>query len=188
MKLEQRVILSLLGLALVTAGCGGPAPIPVGAGGTPATAEPPGPPPSDVSPAEAPPPVEPPDAPPAELPFDLDDPGIVDRPSGLQYIDRVVGLGEAARSGSTVDVHYTGWLTDGTRFDTSRGPGGRPRQVKIDKTNVIQGWHEGLKGMRVGGVRQLIIPPHLAYGENGRGRSIPPDATLVFEILVVAME
>jgi len=102
-------------------------------------------------------------------------------PSGLQYRDLVVGTGEAARSGATAVVHYTGWLLDGTKFDSSLDRG-TPLEFVIGRGQVIKGWDEGVGTMNVGGKRELIIPPELAYGESGAGGVIPPGATLKFEV------
>lgn len=102
--------------------------------------------------------------------------------SGLQVIDIEVGEGEAAEAGRTVSVHYTGWLeADGTKFDSSLDRGS-PFSFTLGTGQVIPGWDEGLVGMRAGGKRRLIIPPELAYGEQGYPPSIPPNATLVFDI------
>jgi FKBP-type peptidyl-prolyl cis-trans isomerase len=101
--------------------------------------------------------------------------------SGLKYIDLKEGTGERSREGDSVVVHYTGWLKDGTKFDSSVDRG-EPFEVTIGKTRVIKGWTEGLQGMRVGGKRKLIIPPDLAYGKRGAGDKIPPDSELTFEI------
>jgi peptidylprolyl isomerase len=100
--------------------------------------------------------------------------------SGLQYADIRVGQGPIAQQGSNVSVHYTGWLADNTRFDSSVERG-RPFEFQIGQGRVIKGWEEGVASMRVGGVRQLIIPPDLAYGGRARG-PIPENATLTFEI------
>jgi FKBP-type peptidyl-prolyl cis-trans isomerase len=99
--------------------------------------------------------------------------------SGLRYIDATVGAGAAAHAGQTVSVHYSGWLTDGTLFDTSLN--GSPYSFVLGGGTVIKGWDEGLVGMRVGGRRRLIIPPSLAYGSTGAG-AIPPNATLIFDV------
>src|ERR1051326_6684859 len=104
--------------------------------------------------------------------------------SGLKYTDLVVGKGEEAKKGNAVDVNYTGWLyvngKRGQQFDSSAGRG--PFSVTIGEGRVIKGWDEGLQGMRVGGKRELIIPPNLGYGAQGAGGVIPPNATLDFEI------
>ena len=101
--------------------------------------------------------------------------------SGLKYIDEKVGTGRAAKKGDTVEVHYTGWLKDGKKFDSSKDRD-TPFALTIGKSRVIKGWTEGLQGMRVGGKRKLIIPPDLAYGPDGRPPVIPPNAELTFEI------
>ncbi|MBE0409913.1 MAG: FKBP-type peptidyl-prolyl cis-trans isomerase [Anaerolineales bacterium] len=99
---------------------------------------------------------------------------------GWQIEDLVIGDGPAATNGNLVSVHYTGWLLDGTKFDSSLDRG-QPFEFTIGEGQVIRGWEEGLVGMRAGGKRQLTIPPDMAYGAAGRG-SIPPNATLIFEI------
>jgi FKBP-type peptidyl-prolyl cis-trans isomerase FkpA len=101
--------------------------------------------------------------------------------SGLQYQDDRVGTGVEATPGSTVSVHYTGWLTDGTQFDSSIDRGS-PFQFILGTGGVIQGWDEGVAGMRVGGVRILTIPSDLGYGPGGNPPVIPPDATLIFRV------
>ncbi|TFH66008.1 MAG: FKBP-type peptidyl-prolyl cis-trans isomerase [Candidatus Zixiibacteriota bacterium] len=98
--------------------------------------------------------------------------------SGLQYIDIKVGNGFTPKAGQTVEVHYTGWLTDGKKFDSSKDRN-TPFSFPLAKGRVIKGWDEGLSTMKVGGVRKLIIPPALGYGAGG---VIPPNATLVFEV------
>jgi FKBP-type peptidyl-prolyl cis-trans isomerase len=100
--------------------------------------------------------------------------------SELQSEDLVVGSGEEAQAGDTVSVHYTGWLEDGTPFDSSLDRG-QPFEFTIGQGGVIPGWDQGVPGMRVGGTRRLTIPPALAYGPTGSG-PIPPNATLTFEI------
>lgn len=102
--------------------------------------------------------------------------------SGLKYVDLVVGDGALAEDGMTVAVHYTGWLTDGTKFDSSRDRGDRPFTFQLGAGQVIRGWDEGVRGMRVGGKRKLTIPPDLGYGERGAGGVIPANATLDFEV------
>lgn len=101
------------------------------------------------------------------------------RPSGLYVGETVVGEGARADSGDVVTVHYTGWLPQGVEFDSSRD--GDPFEVALGYGRVIQGWDQGVVGMRVGGQRRLVIPPGMAYGAEGRGR-IPGNATLVFDI------
>lgn len=107
---------------------------------------------------------------------------IIKTASGLQYQDLVKGAGKMAIRGSRLSVHYTGMLDDGTVFDSSRKPDREPYEVIPGVSGVIQGWHEGLVGMRVGGKRKLIIPPDLGYGEQGSPPKIPPNAKLIFEI------
>ena len=104
--------------------------------------------------------------------------------SGLKYVDEVVGTGESPSPGKIVSVHYTGWLENGTQFDSSRGPDrGQPLQFPIGLGKVIKGWDEGVMTMKVGGKRKLIIPPDLGYGATGAGRGrIPPNSTLIFEV------
>lgn len=120
--------------------------------------------------------------------------GPIDLPSGeveeLTVIDVVVGQGEPVTRGDTAVVHYTGWLYDpnadnrrGAQFDTSRGRDTFSFQLGANR--VIEGWEEGVEGMRVGGRRHLFIPPELAYGESGAGGVIPPNATLVFDVELV---
>ncbi len=101
--------------------------------------------------------------------------------SGLQSEDLQVGTGPEAAVGNTVDVHYTGWLTDGSKFDSSLDRG-KPFSFRLGGRQVIAGWDQGVVGMRVGGRRRLTIPPDLAYGDRGFGSVIPAGSTLVFEI------
>jgi FKBP-type peptidyl-prolyl cis-trans isomerase FkpA len=101
--------------------------------------------------------------------------------SGLVIEDLNVGAGDPAASGQRVTVHYTGWLTNGTKFDSSKDRGD-PFVFPLGGRQVIAGWDEGVQGMRVGGVRKLTIPPQLGYGARGAGGVIPPNATLVFEV------
>jgi len=102
-------------------------------------------------------------------------------PSGLIIDDIVVGNGAAAAAGQKVKVHYTGWLTNGTKFDSSKDRND-PFVFPLGAGNVIKGWDEGVQGMKVGGKRKLTIPPALGYGARGAGGVIPPNATLVFEV------
>ena len=108
-------------------------------------------------------------------------------PSGLQYWDIKVGTGATAAAGQTVKVHYTGWLTDGKKFDSSVG--GAPFSFPLGAGQVIKGWDEGVAGMKVGGKRQLRIPPDLGYGAQGTpGGPIPPNATLIFDVQLVGIQ
>ena len=103
--------------------------------------------------------------------------------SGLQYEDVVVGSGKMAEPGMNVLVNYTGRLTDGTEFDSSVGK--QPYGFQLGSGSVIAGWEEGIKGMRIGGKRKLVIPPDLGYGPRGMGGVIPPNATLLFDVELV---
>lgn len=103
--------------------------------------------------------------------------------NGEYFRDLSAGTGAAATAGQTLDVHYTGWLADGTRFDSNSG--GAAFSFALGARQVIDGWDQGLVGVRVGGTRQLIIPPALGYGETGAG-PIPPNAILVFTVQVDA--
>jgi FKBP-type peptidyl-prolyl cis-trans isomerase FkpA len=102
-------------------------------------------------------------------------------PSGLIIDELIVGAGAAAAAGQQVTVHYTGWLTDGTKFDSSKDRGD-PFVFPLGAGRVIKGWDEGVQGMKVGGKRKLTIPAALGYGARGAGGVIPPNATLVFEV------
>ena len=102
-------------------------------------------------------------------------------PSGLEYWDITVGTGAVAQSGHKVKVDYTGWLTNGKKFDSSVGTG-KPFEFMLGGGQVIKGWDQGVVGMKVGGKRQLRIPPDLAYGQNGFSNVIPMNATLVFDV------
>ena len=101
--------------------------------------------------------------------------------SGLKYTDVKVGGGTEATAGKTVDVHYTGWLLDGKKFDSSKDRG-QPFSFALGGGQVIRGWDEGVAGMKIGGTRILMIPPDLGYGARGAGGVIPPNATLKFEV------
>ena len=113
--------------------------------------------------------------------------------SGLQYEDTVTGNGETARAGQHVTVHYTGWLYDtkapanrGPKFDSSKDRD-EPFDFPLGGGRVIRGWDEGVQGMQVGGTRVLTVPPELGYGARGAGGVIPPNATLVFEVELLAV-
>jgi FKBP-type peptidyl-prolyl cis-trans isomerase FkpA len=101
--------------------------------------------------------------------------------SGLRFVDVAKGQGEEASAGRVATVHYTGWLTDGKKFDSSRDRG-EPFSFAIGAQQVIAGWDEGVAGMRVGGRRKLVIPPDLGYGAAGAPPDIPPNAVLVFDV------
>lgn len=109
------------------------------------------------------------------------DDGMTTTPSGLKYRDHVVGTGPEARAGHDVSVHYTGTLTDGSKFDSSLDRG-RPFDFPLGAGRVIKGWDEGVAGMKVGGKRRLTIPPELGYGARGFPPVIPPNSTLIFEV------
>ena len=104
-----------------------------------------------------------------------------DTPSGLIVEDINIGEGAAAAAGQKVTVHYTGWLTNGAKFDSSKDRND-PFVFPLGGGRVIKGWDEGVRGMKVGGKRKLTIPPALGYGARGAGSVIPPNATLVFEV------
>jgi peptidylprolyl isomerase len=107
-------------------------------------------------------------------------------PSGLQYVIDQPGTGPKPQAGQTVTVHYTGWLTNGTKFDSSRDRG-EPYSFAIGQGNVIEGWDVGVADMKVGEKRTLVIPPALGYGDQGSG-PIPPNATLVFKVELLGVE
>jgi FKBP-type peptidyl-prolyl cis-trans isomerase len=104
--------------------------------------------------------------------------------SGLEYWDIKVGTGAVAQIGQHVKVDYTGWLTNGKKFDSSVGTG-KPFEFMLGASQVIKGWDEGVAGMKVGGKRQLRIPPDLAYGKAGYSTVIPPNSTLIFDVRLV---
>ena len=110
----------------------------------------------------------------------------VTTPSGLQYWEIKVGTGDEAKEGDHVKVHYTGWFTDGKKFDSSVDAH-QPYDFTLGKGDVIKGWDEGVTGMKVGGKRQFRIPPELAYGEKGYKEIIPPNATLIFDVQLLAV-
>lgn len=120
-------------------------------------------------------------------------PKMITTPSGLNYVDEVLGTGAEAKAGQTVTVHYTGWLLDesaankrGKKFDSSKDRGD-PFQFPLGGGRVIKGWDEGVQGMKVGGKRILTIPASIGYGARGAGGVIPPNATLIFEVDLLAV-
>lgn len=112
---------------------------------------------------------------------------ITTTPSGLIIEELTVGDGDEAVAGQLVSVHYTGWLTDGSKFDSSKDRN-QAFEFSLGERHVIAGWDEGVQGMKVGGTRKLTIPPELGYGQRGAGGVIPPDATLVFEVELLAVK
>ncbi|BAY22934.1 FKBP-type peptidylprolyl isomerase [Calothrix sp. NIES-2100] len=117
----------------------------------------------------------------------MSDANTVTTPSGLKYVEINEGTGETPQRGQTVKVHYTGTLEDGKKFDSSRDRG-QPFSFKLGVGQVIKGWDEGLSTMKVGGRRQLIIPPELGYGARGAGGVIPPNATLNFDVELLGIQ
>lgn len=107
--------------------------------------------------------------------------------SGLKYVDSVVGNGPSPKQGQNVSVHYTGWLTDGKKFDSSVDRG-QPFEFTLGVGRVINGWDEGVATMKVGGKRKLTIPAALGYGTRGSGGAIPPNATLIFEVELLGIK
>jgi peptidylprolyl isomerase len=116
---------------------------------------------------------------------------MIELPDGLKYQDDKIGSGAAAAFGDKVTVHYTGWLDDngrkGKKFDSSRDRG-QPFTFTLGAQQVIPGWDEGVKGMKVGGERTLVIPPGLAYGSSGADNAIPPNATLIFDVELLQVQ
>ncbi len=109
--------------------------------------------------------------------------------SGLKYSDEVVGNGATPQKGQTVSVHYTGTLANGTKFDSSYDhPGQPPLEFQLGTPNIIKGWNEAIETMKVGGKRKLTIPPALAYGQNGKPPTIPPNATLTFDVELMGVK
>ena len=111
---------------------------------------------------------------------------VVTTESGLQYLDLVVGTGRQAELGDTATVHYTGWLADGRKFDSSVDRK-EPFSFRVGAGQVIKGWDEGVGTMKVGGKRKLTIPPQLGYGARGAGNVIPPNATLTFDVELLGL-
>ena len=107
--------------------------------------------------------------------------------TGLKYVDLKVGEGPEAAPGQTVEVHYTGWLENGTKFDSSLDRQ-EPFTFRLGAGEVIDGWDQGVAGMKVGGKRKLTIPPDLGYGDQGAGGAIPPGATLIFEVELLGVQ
>ena len=107
--------------------------------------------------------------------------------SGLIIEEITLGDGDEATAGQNVTVHYTGWLTDGKKFDSSKDRDD-PFEFPLGGGRVIKGWDEGVQGMKVGGTRKLTIPPNLGYGARGAGGVIPPNATLVFEVELLGID
>jgi FKBP-type peptidyl-prolyl cis-trans isomerase len=114
-------------------------------------------------------------------------PATITTASGLQYVVVKQGDGPVAKAGQTVSVHYTGWLTNGTKFDSSVDRG-QPFQFNLGAGQVIKGWDEGVAGMKVGEKRKLIIPSNLGYGDRGAGNVIPPNSTLVFDVELLGVQ
>ena len=108
-------------------------------------------------------------------------------PNGLKIEEIKVGTGVEAKAGKTVSVHYTGMLTNGKKFDSSRDHGS-PFDFSLGAGEVIKGWDVGVAGMKVGGQRKLTIPPELGYGANGAGGVIPPNATLIFDVELLGVK
>ena len=120
------------------------------------------------------------------VPTKVSGPGIT-TPDGLKYWDIKVGTGATANASQTVTVHYTGWLANGKKFDSSVDRGD-PFKFALGRGQVIKGWDEGIAGMKTGGKRQLRIPPALGYGAKGAGDLIPPNATLVFDVELLRVQ
>lgn len=118
---------------------------------------------------------------PAPQPQKSSGPTEITTASGLKYIDQAVGFGSEAQPGMIVTVHYTGWLINGQKFDSSKDRS-KPFEFALGAGDVIRGWDEGVAGMKIGGKRKLTIPGDLGYGLGGMPPAIPPNATLVFEV------
>ena len=169
----MRIALTTVALAAALAACAEEAPEPED------TAEPA----EAIAPAPAPAPLATTYAP--ELNVNLD--GMEETDSGLRYEVLKAGTGAVVQPGQTAVVHYTGWLPDGTKFDSSRDRG-EPFGFPVGAGQVIQGWDEGVAGMAIGEERKLVIPPDLGYGPAGAGGVIPPNATLVFDVELLEIE
>jgi peptidylprolyl isomerase len=125
--------------------------------------------------------------PPPEAPTEVGEADFTTTDSGLKYYDLEAGSGDSPKEGQMATVHYTGWLEDGTMFDSSLTRG-EPFNFPIGAGQVIPGWDEGVASMKVGGKRQLVIPADLGYGDQGAGGVIPPNATLIFEVELLGVE
>ncbi len=112
----------------------------------------------------------------------------VTTPSGLRYVDQTEGTGPSPQVGQTVSVHYTGTLESGVKFDSSRDPGKQPLEFVVGSGGMIKGFDEGVRSMKVGGKRKLIIPPKIGYGAAGKPPMIPPNATLIFDIELLSVK
>ncbi len=174
----------VLAAALTLAGCGNPKP----GSGTMASQEEKKP-QAAQTPAAAPQAAKPQATPPAapkEMP-PVQDQNAITTTSGLKYIDLAAGAGAAPQAGQMVTVHYTGWLKDGTKFDSSLDRG-QPFRFTLGEGRVIKGWDEGVATMKVGGKRRLIIPSSLAYGTRGASGVIPPNAELTFDVELLGVQ
>lgn len=167
--LRRMKLLPILGLALATA-------ISLAGCGRATTSTPGGSAPSDAESS-----AQPQEAQPSEEAAPAEPKGDTKQATKLKIEDETVGKGAVAKKGDRVSVHYTGWLTDGTKFDSSKDRG-QAFEFTLGAGEVIAGWDQGVAGMKVGGKRKLTIPPELGYGAQGAGGVIPPNATLVFEV------
>jgi peptidylprolyl isomerase len=120
-------------------------------------------------------------------PTEVDPAAYTTTEQGVRYVDLVEGDGVGPNMGQLVEVHYTGWLEDGSKFDSSLDRG-ETFTFNLGMGQVIAGWDLGVRGMKIGGTRQLVIPPNLGYGESGAGGVIPPNATLIFEVTLVDIQ